>query len=254
MLANDPHMATHVPSIWYLAHVSAGAVEIVGADVQDLDREKLDASGRFADFLGVQKRMTVIPETVRVKGAAPVVVNVRITRHGPLISDAINANSAASPTPPTSPLLEPDRLTISAYMRLNRARHRDDVTTALTAQVAPSQNFVCTDVNGHIGYDAPGHIPLRTSSDGSQSTDGWVPFVELPHACDPPQPVIVTANNRRSGALGAPLVGLEDPNRYRAMRPDRLNRPPAPHPGPVVTKVHLKVRGDDTPRCVRSPG
>ena len=99
MLANGPHLATHVPSIWYLAHVSAGAVDIVGADLQDLYREKLDASGRFADFLGVQERLTVIPETVRVKGAAPVVVHVRITRHGPFIADAITATSAASPTP-----------------------------------------------------------------------------------------------------------------------------------------------------------
>ena len=262
MLANDPHLATHVPSIWYLAHISAGDLDMigatlpgtpavalgrnkymawgatnVGADVQDLYREKLDPSGRFAEFQGVQEPLTIIPETIRVKGAAPVVVNVRITRHGPLISDAINANNAASPTPPTAPPLEPlafrwtaldqEDLTIKAYMRLNEARSWDEVTAALKDYVAPSQNFIFADVNGHIGYYAPGHIPVRVGGDGSQPTDGWtgdtewdgwVPFEELPHAYDPPQHFIVTANNRPSGALDAPLVGLEYPNPYRAQR------------------------------------
>jgi penicillin amidase len=93
--------------------------------------------------------------------------------------------------------------------------------------VTPSQNFVFADVNGHIGYYAPGHIPVRASGDGSQPAEGWsgnaewtgfVPFADLPHVYDPPAHVIVTANNRPSGADGAPLVALEYPNPYRAQR------------------------------------
>jgi len=262
MLANDPHLSTQIPSIWYLAHVSTGDFEIIGAtlpgtpavalgrnrymawgatnvaaDVQDLYREHIDASGRFAEFEGSQEPMTVIPEVVLVKGGAPVTVNVRITRHGPLLSDAINANNAASKNPPSAPPLEPlafrwtaldsEDLTISAYMRLNEARNWTDVTTALRDYVTPSQNFVFAEASGHIGYYAPGHIPVRASGDGSQPTDGWtgdtewtgyVPFEDLPHAYDPPSHFIVTANNRPSGALGAPMVALEYPNPYRAQR------------------------------------
>lgn len=262
MLANDPHLSTQVPSIWYLAHVSAGDFDIVGAtlpgtpavalgrnkymawgatnvaaDVQDLYREKLDETGRFAEFKGVQEPLTIVPETIQVKGAEPVVVNVRITRHGPLISDAINANNAVAKVPPKTPPLEPLAfrwtaldpvdLTIAAYMRLNEAKTWADVTAALKDYATPSQNFVFAETSGHIGYYAPGHIPVRAFGDGSQPTDGWtgetewtgyVPFEELPHLYDPPSHFIVTANNRPSAAPGAPMMALEYPNPYRAQR------------------------------------
>lgn len=173
--------------------------------MQDLYRERLDPSGRFAEFQGAQEPITVIPETIAVKGQSPEVVNVRITRHGPLVSDAINANNAASKTgaqtPPLEPLsfrwtaLDPDDRTVDAFMRLNEARNWDDFTSALRDYVTPSQNFVYADVEGHIGYYAPGHVPVRSAGDGSQPTDGWtgdtewtgfVPFESLPHIYDPP--------------------------------------------------------------------
>ena len=262
LLANDPHLTARIPSIWYLAHVSAGDVDMIGAtlpgtpavalgrnqyiawgatnvaaDVQDLYRERLDPSGRFAEFQGAQEPITVIPETIVVKGQSPEVVNVRITRHGPLISDAINANNAASKTaaqaPPLEPLafrwtaLDPDDRTVDAFMRLNEARTWDGFTSALRDYVTPSQNFVYADVEGHIGYYAPGHVPVRSAGDGSQPTDGWtgdtewtgfVPFESLPHVYDPPSHMIVTANNRPSASMEAPLISTEFPNPYRAQR------------------------------------
>lgn len=262
MLANDPHLGAKIPSIWYLAHVSAGDLDMIGAtlpgapavalgrnrfiawgatnvaaDVQDLYRERLDPTGRFAEFRGAQEPIQVVPETIHVKGGAPVQVEVRITRHGPLISDAINANNAASPATASAPqigplafrwtALDPEDLTVSAFLRLNEARNWNDITSALSLYGTPSQNFVFADVDGHIGYYAPGHIPVRASGDGSLPVDGWtgdaewtgyVPFEQLPHAYDPPSHFIVTANNRPSGARGAPLIALEYPNPYRAQR------------------------------------
>jgi penicillin G amidase len=262
MIANDPHLGTHVPSIWYLAHVSAGELDMIGAtlpgtpavalgrnrymawgatnvaaDVQDLYLERLDPTGRFAEFRGALEPIRVVPETITVKGGAPVHVNVRITRHGPLVSDAINANNAESSRtrslPPLEALafrwtaLDDDDLTVHAFLRLNQARNWDEATAALRDYATPSQNFVFADVEGHIGYYAPGHIPVRASGDGSRPAEGWtgeaewtgyVPFEQLPHVYDPPEHFIVTANNRPSGAAGAPLVGLEYPTPYRAQR------------------------------------
>ncbi|MGE3958323.1 MAG: penicillin acylase family protein [Vicinamibacterales bacterium] len=262
MLANDPHLTAQMPSIWYLAHVSAGDFDIigatlpgtpavalgrnrhmawgatnVGADVQDLYLERLDPSGRFAEYMGRQEPITVVPETIVVRGRDPVVVDVRITRHGPLISDALNANNAASPNPPEVPPLEPlafrwtalddEDLTITAYMRMNEARTWDEVTTALRDYATPAQNFVFATTDGHIGYYAPGHIPVRASGNGLQPVEGWtglsewtgyVPFEQLPHAFDPPSHMIVTANHRPSGAADAPLLSLEYPTPYRAQR------------------------------------
>ena len=262
MLANDPHLATHVPSLWYLAHMTAGDFDVAGAtlpgtpavaigrnrfiawgetnvaaDVEDLYRERLNAEGTTAEFRGVQEPMRVITETITVKGAPAVTVNARITRHGPLVSDAINAMTAAAATGPKAPTREPlafrwtalddEDGTILAFLHLNEAHNWTEFTNALRDFVVPSQNFVYADVDGHIGYYAPGHIPIRAHGDGSIPADGWtgdaewtgwIPFDELPHTFDPPSHFIVTANNPPEPAGYPHLLGLEFPNPYRAKR------------------------------------
>jgi penicillin G amidase len=263
MLANDPHLSARLPSTWYLAHVTGGDFEIIGAtlpgspavvlgrnrsiawgatnvaaDVEDLYRERLDATGRFAEFRGVQEPVAVIQETIAVKGGDPVRVDVRVTRHGPLVSDALNANNAASrePGPKPAPLeplafrwtaIDAADTTVASFLKLNEARDWTQFTDALRDFVAPSQNFVYADVDGHIGYYAPGRIPIRASGDGSLPSDGWagdaewtgwIPFDALPHLYDPPDHLIVTANDRPEPPAYPYLLGLEWPEPYRAQR------------------------------------
>ena len=262
LLANDPHLGTRLPSTWYLAHISAGDFDVIGstfpgtpaialgrnrfiawgatnvaADVQDLYRERLDNAGTHYEFRGAQEPITVIPETIVVKGAAPVPLNVRVTRHGPLVSDAINANNAdskANPKPqPIEPLafrwtaLDPDDGTLAAFLKVNEAHNWTEFTDALKGYVVPSQNFVYADVDGHIGYYAPGHVPLRASGDGSHPADGWtgdaewtgwVPFDDLPHVFDPPEHLIVTANHRPAPPAYRYNLGLDWTEPYRARR------------------------------------
>jgi penicillin amidase len=184
-------------------------------DVQDLFRERLDPTGTRAEFRGEPEPLQIVRETIAVKGAAPVVVEVRISRHGPLISDAINANNAASTRVPRPGPLEPlafrwtalDRedTTIQAFLGLNQARNWAEFTGALKDFVVPAQNFVYADVDGHIGYYAPGRFPVRASGDGTTPGEGWtgaadwsgwVPFEELPHAFDPPEHFIASANEK----------------------------------------------------------
>jgi penicillin amidase len=265
LLANDPHLGTHVPSLWYLAHLSAGAFDVIGAtlpgvpavaigrnrsiawgetnaaaDVQDFYRERLDAAGAAAAFRGAWEPLRIVREEIGIKDREPLRIDVRISRHGPLVSDAINAvaaaNAAATPNQPIAEPLEPlalrwtalddDDTTIVAFLRLNDARNWTEFTSALEHFVAPAQNFVYADIEGHIGYYLPGRIPMRASGDGSRPTEGWagatewtglVPFAELPHAFDPPTHAIVTANHRPVLG-GRHLIGLEYPEPYRAQR------------------------------------
>jgi penicillin amidase len=262
LLANDPHLSSKTPSTWYLAHVTGGDFDVIGAtlpgapaiaigrnrfiawgetnvaaDVEDLYRERLDPTGAFAEFRGVQEPITRIAETIAVKGAAPIQVTVRVTRHGPLVSDAINAISAAStktPKPaPRDPLafrwtaLDPDDTTLPSFLKLNEARNWNEFTAALRELVVPSQNFVYADADGHIGYYAPGRVPIRSGGDGSRPADGWtgdaewtgwVPFDELPHLYDPPEHFIVTANHRPAPASYPHNLGREWVEPYRAAR------------------------------------
>ncbi|WP_029215459.1 penicillin acylase family protein, partial [Kallotenue papyrolyticum] len=243
LLANDPHLGARLPSIWFLAHLSAPDFEVIGAtlpgvpgfpigrnrtiawgvtnvgpDVQDLYRERIDPSGRMAEFQGSFEPMQIITETIEVAGSDPVTHTVRITRHGPLISDAININRAETAAakgsermPALEPLalrwtaLDPDDTTIDAFLGINQARSWEEFRTALRAYVAPAQNFVYADVAGNIGYYAPGRYPIRAGGNGLLPAEGWssrqewlgyVPFEEQPHVFNPPQGFIVTANNR----------------------------------------------------------
>jgi penicillin amidase len=264
LLANDPHLTARLPSIWYLAHVSAGDYDAIGAtfpgtpaiilgrnrfvawgatnvaaDVEDLFLEKLDPTGKFAEFQGAQEALQVIPETIRIKGREPMKIDVRLSRHGPLVSDPINTNNAASQTParraltPLEPLafrwtaLDPDDTTLVAMMRISEVRDWADFTAALGDFVVPSQNFVYADVAGHIGYYAPGRIPIRARGDGQLPANGWtgeaewigwVPFDKLPRAYDPPEHAIITANQRPMPPSYKHLLGVDWPESYRAQR------------------------------------
>ncbi len=272
LLANDPHLDAQIPSLWYLAHLSAGDFDVIGAtlpgapavvlgrnkfiawgatnvmaDVQDLYRERLDRTGQIVEFEGRPKPVTFLQETIRIKGAAPVVLTVRLTRHGPLISDAINANNAESASPLdrsrlVEPLafrwtaLDPDDSTVTSMLHLNDARNWDEFTAALREFVVPAQNFVYADVNGHIGYYAPGHYPIRARGDGTEVADGWsgdaewtgwVPFENEPHAYDPPDHFIVTANDKPTRGPHADDIAGEFIDPYRAQRiVDRLRQKP----------------------------
>ncbi|MEQ1870559.1 MAG: penicillin acylase family protein [Vicinamibacterales bacterium] len=262
LLANDPHLGTKIPSLWYLAHLSAGDFDLVGAtlpgvpavalgrnryiawgatnvaaDVEDLYQERLDATGTSAEFRGAMEPMRILHESIAVKGAAAVALEVRITRHGPLVSDAINANNAASTATvkpaPVEPLalrwtaLDEEDQTLAAFLQLNEARNWAEFTSAFRFYNSPSQNFVYADVDGHIGYFAPGHIPIRSSGDGSVPVPGWtgeaewtgwIPFNELPQTLDPREHLVVTANNRPMPTSYPRLIALEYPNPYRAQR------------------------------------
>jgi penicillin G amidase len=262
LLANDPHLGTRIPSTWYLAHVAGGGFEIIGAtlpgapavalgrnrfiawgatnvaaDVEDLYLEQLDATGRFAEFRGAKEPITFVPEVIAVKGRGPVRLEVRVTRHGPLVSDAINATNAESKRPMKAQPLEPLALrwtaldatdsTMLSFLKVNEAKNWDDFTTALRDFVVPSQNFVYADIDGHIGYYAPGRIPIRATGDGSRPVKGWtgdaewigwIPFDQLPHLFDPPDHFIATANHRPAPADYPFQLGLDWPEPYRAQR------------------------------------
>lgn len=261
LLANDPHLGTRIPSVWYLARLTSrdgfsvegatlpGAPGValgrngsiawgatnVAADVQDFYLERLE--GDRVEFEGTFEPLRTITEVISIRGSDPLRLDVRLTRHGPLVSDAINANThAAGATPARVPLpplalrwtaLDEDDATVTAFLQMNDARNWDEFTAALRHLVVPSQNFVYADREGHIGYYAPGRIPVRTKGDGRYPAEGWsgamewagwVPFDELPHAFDPPGGTIVTANNRPMGEGYPHLLGSDFPEPYRAQR------------------------------------
>lgn len=159
------------------------------------------------EYRGDWLEAEVIHEEISVKGAEPVVEEVVVTHHGPIISglapDFIGDRALALRW--TS--LEPDQMFAALY-RMNRATDCDSFREALRVWAAPVQNVVYADVHGEIAYSLAGKIPMRANGEGRVPVPGWtgehewrgyIPFEALPHWRNPEQGYIVTANNRVVG-------------------------------------------------------
>ena len=188
------------------ARIAWGATN-VDPDVEDLFAIQPDPKDPNAYLVGDESvPFAVRHETIKVAGGAPVEIDVRSTRHGPILNDVDKRLKDA-------PLLalrwtataEVDG-TFEAIFNLDTASELRRVQGGVRTYGAPSQNFVYADVDGHIGYVLPGRIPIRadgadrgdrirSGSDGKHEWTGTIPFEDLPWQLDPPSGIIVTANN-----------------------------------------------------------
>jgi penicillin G amidase len=209
----------------------------VNPDVQDLVIEKINPDNpNQYEVNGAWVDMDVRDETIQVLGGASETVTIRSTRHGPIISDVYGladfpADAGLDPASQYAlalrwTALEPNNL-FQAVFKLNRAQNFDDFRDALRDFAAPSQNMVYADVDGNIGYQMPGLIPIRAAGDGTLPVPGWtdeyewtgyIPFDELPYAYNPPEGYIATANNAVVGPDYPYLLSTEWDPGYRAER------------------------------------
>ncbi len=196
----------------------------LGPDVVDLYLEKIE--GQSYVYEGERVPLTMRDETIEVLGREePFEFTVRETRHGPLLSDVsaelstVGANSPVGEEAPARDngygvaiawtALQPNN-TADAIFALDAATGWDEFREAARSFATPSQNMVYADREGHIGYQAPGLIPIRKSgNDGSYPAEGWlasndwtgsfVPFDALPTVLDPEDGFVVTANQAVTG-------------------------------------------------------
>ena len=145
-----------------------------GADVQDLFIEKVDPEdpGRYLTPAGY-RAFEVRREVIRVRGGEDAVLHVRGTRHGPVLDDVLD--SAAGAAPPGHVLalawtaLRDDDLTLQAGLGLPGVRDWAGFVANLRDFHSPLQNVSYADVDGNIGFLAPGRIPLRRRGGGEGS-------------------------------------------------------------------------------------
>jgi penicillin amidase len=123
--------------------------------------------------------------------------------------------------------LEPGRI-FDALLLLDQASDWEEFQAALELWAVPAQNFVFADVEGNIGYQAPGQIPMRTQGHtGMVPVPGWsgeyewqsyIPFDELPSVFNPSTHVLATANNKVVGDDYPHVLGHDFAVGHRARR------------------------------------
>jgi penicillin G amidase len=235
----------------------------LGADVTDLYLEKVDGD-RYFDGR-TWRAVSTRDETIKVAGGEPVTITVRSTKHGPLLSDRLSDLFAIAARPPRDPsgapyasvppapapsldtgaagvpaqvrtqpyavalrwtALDPGR-TIDAMFAINEAANWTEFRAAAALFDVPAQNLVYADVDGNIGYQAPGRIPVRGKGDGRWPAPGWdpaydwtgyIPFAALPNEYNPGDGVVVTANQAVAGPDYPYLITNDWSHGYRSKR------------------------------------
>ena len=224
LLSNDLHLGHQMPNLWYEAHLRCGTFDVagvtlpgmpyvivghnqriawgftnVGPTVTDVFIENFNADGAYQTPKGwVQPAHRA--EVIHVKGKPDVAVDVRTTRHGPIITELVPGE--------TRPLALRwtlyDGLHIP-FFEVDSAQNWAEFTKAFSQLDAPGQNVVYADVEGNIGYHATGKVPIRAAGDGSLPGSGaddahewasYIPFDKLPNVYNPPSGIIATANGR----------------------------------------------------------
>ena len=226
MMANDPHRAQGAPSLRYWVHLvgpgwnvigggepvlpgisighneyGAWGLTVFGQDNEDLYvYDTNPANPNQYRYLGRWETMTVIDDSVPVKGQAPVDVELKYTRHGPVLYEDTANNKAYAVR---AAWLDYGSAPYLASLRMDQARTWEEFREACNYSRIPSENMVWADRDKNIGYQAVGVSPIRphhsgllpVPGDGRYEWDGYLPITALPHVLNPDKGFFGTANN-----------------------------------------------------------
>ena len=256
LLSNDMHLDLKIPNVWYEAHLTAGDFDVAGVtlpgvpyvivghnrrvawgftnlgpNVEDLYVEKFNDQGEYLTPQGWVKPEHR-EEIIRVKGKPEVTLDVVTTRHGPIITDLIPGETRKLALKWTVYDLQATRI---PFFAIDSAQNWQEFETAFSQFGAPGQNVVYADVDGHIGYQATGLIPIRSTGDGSlpvpgdddaHEWTGYVPYDQLPSVYDPPSGIIASANGRVTPAGYPYELSIQWMSPYRTQRIYKLLNAP----------------------------
>lgn len=226
ILANDPHRVIAAPSLRYWVHLvapgwnvigggepvlpgvsighnehGAWGLTIFGQDAEDLYvYDTNPANANEYRYRGGWEAMRTIADTIPIKGEKPEAVELKYTRHGPvLFEDRVNRKAYAL----RAGWMEPGGAPYLASLRMNQAKSWEEFREACGFSHMPSENMVWVDRSGAIGWQAAGIQPIRRNwsgllpvpGDGRYEWDGYLPIKALPYEANPSRGFIATANN-----------------------------------------------------------
>ncbi|HBZ22343.1 MAG TPA: hypothetical protein DEO60_14515, partial [Bacteroidales bacterium] len=228
VLSNDMHLALSAPGIWFQMHqVIPGKLNVTGVAVPgeplivaghnekiawgmtnlmvddvDLFSEKINPDNSDQYFYdGEWKNMRVRNEIIKIKGGKSDTATIKFTHRGAVISDFRDIKDAVL-SMRWSGYDNSDEL--KAVFMINRAANWEDFRSALNGFKSISQNFAYADVDGNIGLNTGGGVPvrkgygsiIRTGDTSEYDWKGYVPFDQLPSSFNPEKGYVSSANNK----------------------------------------------------------
>jgi len=225
LMVNDPHRAITAPSLRYWVHLVAPGWNVIGGGEPHLpgvsighneqgawgltifptDSEDLYVYKTNPDnphqywYRGEWEDVRILHETIPVKGQDAAAVELKYTRHGPILAEDPERHLAFGLR---AAWLDIGGVPYLASLRMDQAKTWQEFREACAYSRAPSENMVWADRQGNIGWQAVGVVPLRPNwnglvpvpGDGRFEWDGYLPIRELPHVLNPQEGFIATAN------------------------------------------------------------
>ncbi len=226
IMANDPHRVQGAPSLRYWVHLVGPGWNVIGGgepvlpgvsighneygawgitihatDGEDLYVYETDPSdpNRYR-YRGAWEAMTVIREEIPVKGERPRTVELKYTRHGPVVFEDKGARRAYAVR---AAWMEVGGAPYLASLRMDQATSWEEFRDACTRAHIPALNMVWASRDGTIGWQVAGIAPIRRNfsglvpvpGDGRYEWGGYLPIQARPHVVDPVEGYFATANN-----------------------------------------------------------
>ncbi|MBA4850324.1 penicillin acylase family protein [Emticicia sp. BO119] len=251
MLANDPHRAQNTPALRYWCHLNAPGWNVVGGGeptipgisighndygawgltIFQTDNEDLyiyDANPKNPNqyrYKGIWENLKIITDTIKVLNAEPVVVQLKYTRHGPVVFEDDKNHKLFGVR---AGWLEAGCSPYLASLRMNQAKSWEEFREACSFSRIPGENMIWADRKGTIGWQAVGISPVRpnwtglvpVTGDGRYEWAGYLNIKQLPNQSNPAGNYIITANNNLTpeNFPYRNAIGWEWASPYRAHR------------------------------------
>ncbi len=248
LLANDTHMAIGQPAVWYEAHIEYPGYSFYGHHLAGIpfgilgnnqfcgwgftmfENDDIDffietsnpENASQVKFKDQWEEMKSRNEIIHVKDKEDVTLEVKSSRHGPIVNGIIEYTSdVPSPVALSWILTHETNEDIEAIYRLNHANTFVEAQKAVSLFSAPGLNIMYGDVDKNIAWWAAAKLPIRPKHvvsklflDGASGNDeylGFYDFSKNPHAINPPWGYVYSTNNQPDSVDGVLYPGYYYP-------------------------------------------
>ena len=230
IIANDIHLGQTMPSVFYANGLHGGSFDVTGytllgvplvlsghnqtiawgvtnlaPDTQDWYLERLDdrENPTMYEYEGEMLPLETREEVIKIKGGTTETIQIYQTASGTLMNGTLGKEESL-PMSLRRTAQDANHL-FHAIVNLNQASNWETFRSALSFWDIPGQNILYADVEGNIGYQTTGKVPIRTAGQGLIPMPGWtgdyrwdgtIPYDEMPRAFNPESGIIVNANSR----------------------------------------------------------
>lgn len=232
LFANDPHIGYAQPSVWFEAHISTPNYEMYGYHLAGVPFPLLGHNRNYAygltmfenDDINFYKEenhpndankyktpngfesYNISTKKIAVKGAEPITIEVRSSRHGPIMNDVIEEISETEPIAMSWIYTQYNNKMLDALYTISRATNMKEVKKGVSMIHAPGLNVMYGDVKGNVAWWAAGklykhkpHVNTKFILDGASGEDDpteYLDFNENPMSENPSWNYVYSANNQ----------------------------------------------------------